>query len=46
MIDRQEIISSLLAEKLLSTKVGILAKGIDMNSPEAIAELVAEKTGK
>ena len=46
MTDIQSLLSSLLADRLLSTKVGILAKGIDIPSLEAIAKLVAEKIEK
>lgn len=46
MVDRQELISSLVAERLSGTKVGLLVKGINMSSPETVAAAIASKTQK
>ena len=38
MIDKQELVVQLLSERLSETKVGIIFKGIDGISPEAIIQ--------
>lgn len=46
MIDKQELVVQLLSERLSETKVGIIFKGIDGISPEAIIQRLSEDSGE
>lgn len=46
MIDKQELVVQLLSERLPDAKVGIIFKGIDVISPEIIANRLCEDSGE